>query len=96
MREDAPQTAGESSQFEKLNAFEFSPLGGSVMTLCCRKSLDMKCSKSCLYFFIYIYIYHFFLLLNTAGGPCRRNIYSKDVFPVLNIIDYFLYFRVCF
>lgn len=60
MREDAPQTAGESSQFEKLNAFEFSPLGGSVMTLCCRKSLDMKCSKSCLHFFyVYFYLYKY-------------------------------------
>lgn len=84
MQKDAPQSAGESSQFEKLNAFEFSPLGGSVMTFCCRKNLDIKCSKICLFF------------SNTAGGPCKRNIYSKNVFLVLNIIDYFLYFRVCF
>lgn len=28
MQKDAPQSAGESSHFERLNAFESSPLGG--------------------------------------------------------------------
>lgn len=88
MQKDAPQSAGESSHFERLNAFESSPLGGSVMTFCYRRNLDIKCSKSCVFFN--------FLFLNTAGGPCKRNIYSKNVFQVLNIIDYSLYFRVCF
>lgn len=49
MQKDAPQSAGESSQIEKFNAFEFSPLGGSVRTFCCRRNLDIKCSKCCLF-----------------------------------------------
>lgn len=86
MQKDTLQSAGESSHFWRLNAFESSPLGESVMTFCYRKNLDIKCSKSCVCVFS----------LNTAGGPCKKNIYSKSVFPVLNIIDYSLYFRVCF
>lgn len=84
--EDAPQSAGESSHFGRVSAFESSPLGGTVMTFYCRTSPDIKCSKSCVTF----------LFLNTAGGLCKRNIHSKNVFPVLNIIDYSLYFRVYF
>lgn len=57
MQKDAPQCAGESSHFERLNAFESSPLGGrSVMTFCFRRNLDIKCGKSCifiLFFFKY-------------------------------------------
>lgn len=32
--------------------------------------------------------------LSTAGGLCRWDIYSRNVFPALNIIDYFLFFGV--
>ena len=54
----------------------------------------MKCSKKKLSVFNYFFIY--ILFLNTAGGPRKSNIYSKNVFSVLNIIDYSLYFRVYF
>ena len=45
MQKDAPQSAGESSHFGRLNAVELSPLQGSVMTFCYRWNLDIKCSK---------------------------------------------------
>lgn len=88
MQKDAAQSAGESSHFGRLNAFESSPLGGSVMTFCYRRNLDIKMQqKLCLFQK---------LSLNTTGGQCKRNIYSKNLFPVLNIIDYSLFFRLFF
>ena len=64
------------------------------MTFRYGRNLDMKCSKKKLSVFNYFFIY--ILFLNTAGGPRKSNIYSKNVFSVLNIIDYSLYFRVYF
>lgn len=66
-------------------------VGGRVRNLRRRRSLNMKCGKSCRVCFFFPPF-----LLSSAGGPCRRDIYSKNVFPALNIIDYFLFFGVCF
>lgn len=53
------------------------------MTFVCKK-LD----SSCLFF-----SFTFSKFLKPAGVPCKRNIYSKLAFKLLNIIDYF---GVCF
>lgn len=55
------------------------------MTFVCKK-LD---SRSCLLFFFLT----FSKFPKPAGVPCKRNIYSKLAFLLLNIIDYF---AVCF
>lgn len=55
-----------------------------------RYEMRQKLPRVCVWFFFPPF------LPNTVGGPCRRDIYSKDVFPALNIIDYFSYFGVCF
>lgn len=85
---DALQSAGEFSQFDIPNLFESSPLRQSVMTFGWN-SLDIKKKKK----------WKMCLLKkkikNAAVRQCKRDIYSKKAFLLLNIIDYFLYFTVC-
>lgn len=57
----------------------------------CEMRQKLPCVSVCAFLFFFPPF-----LLSSAGGPCRRDIYSKNVFPALNIIDYFLFFGVCF